>query len=196
MKKEIKTFIISILLSTPGVIVLFIGALMGKSSTQLADLIRKSLELIALIASFIIFLITINRHLEKNEETKLNSFVNVIIACSMFVSGIMIVIVSILNLHKERGNVTLSLIISILGVMTNGYLYFKYRKFSKENDSFHSLQELYKAKTIIDFVVSLSLLIMTLFKEMFFINYVDLCGCLIVVGYLVYTGIHLIIKKV
>lgn len=50
-----RTLLASVVLSSPGPVVVGIGLFLGKSSTQLADFIRRSAELIAIIVSWAIY---------------------------------------------------------------------------------------------------------------------------------------------
>ena len=53
-----KTLLWSVLMSSAGPIVVGAGLIVGQSSTQLADFIRRSAELLGIILSFIIYCIT------------------------------------------------------------------------------------------------------------------------------------------
>ena len=50
-----RTLLMSVMLSSPGPIVVGIGLFMGKSSTQLADFVRRSAELCAILVSYFIY---------------------------------------------------------------------------------------------------------------------------------------------
>ena len=57
MKKEVsgsRTLLLSVLMSAPGPLVVGLGLLVGKSSTQLADFFRRSAELLAIIVAFLV----------------------------------------------------------------------------------------------------------------------------------------------
>ena len=53
-----KTLLLSVIMSSPGPLVVGLGLLIGQSSTQLADFIRRSIELLAIILSFVVYCIT------------------------------------------------------------------------------------------------------------------------------------------
>ena len=61
MKKQAsgsKTLLLSVLLSSPGPLVVGLGLLAGRSSTQLADFVRRSAELLAIIMAFVTYRLT------------------------------------------------------------------------------------------------------------------------------------------
>ena len=49
-----RTLLMSVLMSSPGPLVVGLGLLVGKSSTQLADFFRRSSELLAIIMAFVV----------------------------------------------------------------------------------------------------------------------------------------------
>ena len=54
-KSGARTLLWSVLMSSPGPLVVGLGLLSGRSSTQIADFVRRSAELLAIIMSFIVF---------------------------------------------------------------------------------------------------------------------------------------------
>ena len=61
-----RTLLASVLMSAPGPIVVGIGLLVGHSSTQLADFIRRTAELAAIIVSWFVY-----RTIHQNVEMKI-----------------------------------------------------------------------------------------------------------------------------
>ena len=53
-KSGAKTLLWSIIMSSPGPLVVGLGLLAGRSSTQIADFVRRSAELLAIIMSFVV----------------------------------------------------------------------------------------------------------------------------------------------
>ena len=58
-KSGSRTLLMSVLMSAPGPLIIGLGLLVGRSSTQIADFIRRSAELLAIIMAFVIYKITI-----------------------------------------------------------------------------------------------------------------------------------------
>ena len=57
-KSGSRTLLMSVLMSAPGPLVVGLGLLSGRSSTQIADFVRRSAELLAIIMSFVVYRIT------------------------------------------------------------------------------------------------------------------------------------------
>ena len=54
-KSGAKTLLWSIIMSSPGPLVVGLGLIAGRSSTQIADFVRRSAELVAIIMSFVVY---------------------------------------------------------------------------------------------------------------------------------------------
>ena len=48
----------SVVMSAPGPLIIGLGLLVGQSSTQIADFVRRSAELLGIIMAFIVYIIT------------------------------------------------------------------------------------------------------------------------------------------
>ncbi|NLO70526.1 MAG: hypothetical protein GX102_06215 [Porphyromonadaceae bacterium] len=57
---------------------------------------------------------------------------NLCVGLAMRLSGIAMILISFLSNHAEKGNVVLSLIIAILGAITNLWFWLRYRKVNRE----------------------------------------------------------------
>ena len=68
------TLLLSVLMSAPGPLVVGLGLLAGRSSTQIADFVRRSAELLAIIVSFVVFRVT-NGEKSFTEEAKKMDFI-------------------------------------------------------------------------------------------------------------------------
>lgn len=64
-----RTLLASVVMSSPGPIVVGAALFLGRSSTQLADFIRRTAELVAIIVSWILFRI-LNKRGEPDPELK------------------------------------------------------------------------------------------------------------------------------
>ena len=53
-KSEKKTLLMSVLMSAPGPLIIGFGLLLGKSSTQIADFVRRSAELLGIIMAYVV----------------------------------------------------------------------------------------------------------------------------------------------
>ncbi len=57
-KSGSNTLLWSVLMSAPGPLIIGFGLLVGRSSTQIADFVRRSSELLAIIMAYIVYKIT------------------------------------------------------------------------------------------------------------------------------------------
>ena len=200
MKKKSgeRTLLASVILSSPGPIVVGLGLLLGRSSTQLVDFIRRTAELAAIIVSWVVF-----RYLSKNEETdinrkeKLEHTANLSVGIAMCVSGIAMIIVALFRSNAEKGNVVPGLIIALLGVVVNSLFWIRYSKLNRENpDAILSVQsKLYFAKLLVDLCVTVTLVIIVIAPSGSLTYYVDLIGSILVSVYLILNGILTILGK-
>ena len=200
MKKKSgeRTLLASVILSSPGPIVVGLGLLLGRSSTQLVDFIRRTAELAAIIVSWVVF-----RYLSKNEETdinrkeKLEHTANLSVGIAMCVSGIAMIFVALFRSNAEKGNVVPGLIIALLGVVVNFLFWIRYSKLNRENpDAILSVQsKLYFAKLLVDLCVTVTLVIIVIAPSGSLTYYVDLIGSILVSVYLILNGILTILGK-
>ena len=196
-KDGYKTLLASVLLSSPGPLVLGIGLLFGHSSTQLADFLRRTAELVAIIVSFGIFL-QVQKHPEYNNKRieSLEKTANVIIGIIMCVSGSVMIFVALFLASKDKGIVLPAFAIAFLGLLVNVFFWIRYSTIYKKshNDILGAQGKLYGAKSLVDTVVTASLLSVISFPGLPVSTYLDKLGSILVSLYLVYSGIQLILK--
>ena len=83
-----RTLLAAMLLSLPGPLVLGAGLLLGRSSTQLADFIRRAAELGAIIVSWAVYRATIGRGMEdKARKARLEHIARLCVGASMCLGG-------------------------------------------------------------------------------------------------------------
>lgn len=193
-----KTLLWSVIMSSPGPLVVGLGLLIGQSSTQLADFIRRSIELLAIILSFVVFCITINNgSTDIKKKEKLERISNIFVSCAMIASGIIMTVLAITYTNTEKGNVLPGLLIAILGVVANSIFWFRYKNLGKKtnNSILKTQSQLYRAKTFVDISVTIALLIVLISSNPSVSYYFDLIGTICVSLYLVYTGITSLFKQ-
>lgn len=188
----------SIILSSPGPIVVGIGLFLGKSSTQLADFIRRSAELAAIIVSWAVYRVTHKgtEH-DKNHRLRLERIANHCVGASMCLSGMAMLIVALLYPAKEKGNVIPGLVIAILGVTTNTWFWFRYHMLNKANpNSILAIQSrLYSAKALVDACVATALIVVCVSPGSSIAYYMDIAGSVAVAVYLLTNGAITIFSK-
>lgn len=102
-KSGYRTLLTSMLLSSPGPLVLGLGLTVGHSSTQLSDFTRRTAEFLALIVAFAVYTVTNRRKMDEKRKHALerrgNSFVGVI----MCVSGLSMILLTVLSGREDKG---------------------------------------------------------------------------------------------
>ena len=181
-----KTLLLSVLMSAPGPIILGFALLSGKSSTQIADFIRRTAELIGLAAAFFTYRKTNNGTYEKDEKEHLERRSNVIVGTMMCVGGIFMVILTFLSDNQDKGNVVPSLCIAALGLIANTLFWIKYTKLNRTspNAIIEVNARLYRAKSLVDFAVTSALLSVALMPGTVISYYLDAVGSVLVAVYL------------
>ncbi len=187
-----RTLLASVLLSSPGPIVVGVGLLLGRSSTQLADFIRRTAELAAIIISWLIFRITNKDGVEDAiRKAKLEGIASFCVGLAMCFSGTAMVLIAFLSESTDKGNVLPGLVIAILGVITNSWFWFRYRSLDKaEPNAILAVQSrLYRAKSIVDVCVTAALVSIVVSPGSAFSYYMDIAGSIAVAAYLIINGV-------
>ena len=187
-----KTLLMSVIVSSPGPLVVGFGLLVGKSSTQVADFVRRSIELLAIILSYVVYSVTTREGgADESKKQKYEKYTNIFVSCAMVVSGIIMTVLALGSSSEEKGNVIPGLAIALLGVVANSFFWVKYSKLGKEtNNKILIVQSgLYRAKTFVDLSVLVALSVVLLSGKSAVSYYFDLIGTVCVSAYLVFTGI-------
>jgi len=188
-----KTLLTALLLSAPGPLVTGLATLSSHSTTQLADFIRRDMELVALFLSWWVF-----RQLQRNtglnaaEQSRLERAAGLSVAGTMLCSGLVMAIVALsrLSVYEPGGKVLSGLIIAILGLITNGAFWRRYTVLTREQYSavIAAQQQLYRAKTTVDLCVTTALSAVAIAPTHPLTRYIDLLGSMMVAGYLLWSG--------
>ena len=191
-----KTLLIALLLSAPGPLVTGLAAISSHSTTQLADFIRRSVELVALFLSWWVF-----RRLQRNtglstaQQSRLEHSAGLSVAAAMTCSGVIMLSVAIsrFSVFEPGGKVIPGLIIAVLGLITNGWFWRRYTVLTREQYSsvIASQQKLYRAKAIVDLCVVAALAAVAIGPTHPATPYVDILGSIVVAGYLLWNGVRL-----
>jgi len=185
-----KTMLLSILMSAPGPLIVGYGFLLGKSATQMADFVRRSAELIALVVAYITFRVTSGAGMDERRKTLLERRSNLFVGCAMCLSGVSMLLIAVLSQSGEQGNVIPGLAVALLGVMANTFFWFRYRKLSRaQSSSILEVQSrLYRAKSLVDICVSAALLVVLIAPGSAAAAYFDKIGSVVVAVYLCRCG--------
>lgn len=187
-----RTMLLSVLMSAPGPIVVGLGLLAGRSATQLADFVRRSAELLALIVAFAVYRRAERESLSPEKKAALERHSNLFVGAVMCLSGAAMLFVALFSPNEETGNVIPGLSIAVLGVIANSLFWRKYARLSRETgSSILAVQSrLYRAKTLVDLCVTAALTAVALYPMSQAAAWLDLGGSVVVALYLIRCGVQ------
>ena len=192
------TLLWSVIMSAPGPLVVGLGLLAGRSATQVADFVRRSAELLAIIMAYISYRLTArNGQTDLAKKERLERSSNLFVGAMMCLGGSIMLVLAFLSQETEQGNVIPGLSIAVLGVIANTIFWRKYAKLNRaEPNPILAVQaRLYRAKSLVDGCVTLALLSVALFPGRQFSYYIDKVGSVIVAAYLVLCGLQTIRER-
>ena len=198
-KSGAKTLLMSVIMSSPGPLVVGLGLLSGRSSTQIADFVRRSAELLAIIMSFVIYKLTTKGDVcDENKKKKLEKGSNIFVGAMMCVGGALMVLLTLMSDNEDKGNVIPGLAIAVMGVIANFLFWRKYTLLNKaEPNAILMVQSrLYRAKTLVDSCVTVALLSVLIAPETAVSYWLDFAGSLIVAVYLIWCGVRTIYEEI
>lgn len=186
-----RTLLWSVVMSAPGPLIVGLGLMSGRSSTQLADFVRRSAELLAIVMAFVSYRLTTRGVVtDAVKKEKLERISNLFVGAMMCVGGAIMLVLAIASNHADKGNVIPGLCVAVLGVIANTIFWQKYSRLNRaEPNSILAVQaRLYRAKSLVDTCVTLALLAVVLVPGSLFSYYFDLLGSIVVAVYLVSCG--------
>ena len=188
-----RTLLWSVLMSAPGPLVVGLGLLTGRSSTQIADFVRRSAELLAIIMSFAVYRMTADEA-DTARKAALERRSNTFVGAMMCLGGTFMVILTLLGGTTDKGNVIPGLTIAVLGVIANAIFWRRYAKLNcaKPNAILLVQARLYRAKTLVDGCVTAALLAVAAAPGSPLSSRLDFAGSLVVALYLVHCGVKTI----
>ncbi len=196
MKKEhsgSRTLLWSVIMSSPGPLVVGLGLLAGRSSTQIADFVRRSSELLAIIMAFAVYrLTTKNGACDEVRRARLERLSNGFVGAMMCVGGGFMIALAFMSDSADKGNVIPGLTIAVLGVIANTIFWRKYARLSRaEGSSILAVQaRLYRAKSLVDACVTAALTAVAVAPGSEAAARLDFAGSVIVAAYLVWCGVR------
>lgn len=198
-KSGSRTLLWSVIMSSPGPLVVGLGLIAGRSSTQIADFVRRSAELLAIIMSFVIYKITTKGgtcHEEK--KAKLERISNTFVGTMMCIGGSFMIMLALMSETTDKGNVIPGLAIAVMGVIANTIFWRRYTRLNKaEPNAILAVQaRLYRAKSLVDSCVTIALLSVAIAPDSMASVWLDFIGSIIVAVYLIWCGIRTIWESV
>lgn len=197
-KSGSRTLLMSVLMSSPGPLIVGLGLLAGRSSTQIADFVRRSAELLAIIMAFIVYKITTrDGACDKVKKRKLERISNAFVGAMMCIGGSFMIGLTFMSQTEDKGNVIPGLSVAVLGVIANTIFWRKYTRLNKaEPNAILAVQaRLYRAKSLVDSCVTVALLSVALFPGSEISVWFDAIGSVIVALYLIWCGVQTIYES-
>lgn len=194
-----KTLLMSVIMSSPGPLVVGIGLFAGKSSTQLADFIRRSSELLGIILAYAIYRITSkDGEIDTVKKARLEKISNIFVGAMMCIGGVIMLLLAFASETQQKGNVIPGLTVALLGVVANTLFFIKYTRLNRaEPNAIIEVQaRLYRAKSLVDICVSVALVSVAIAPESLVSFYLDKAGSVVVALYLLWCGAKTVYEKI
>jgi divalent metal cation (Fe/Co/Zn/Cd) transporter len=191
-----KTLLVAFLLSVWAPLATGLAVLMSHSTTQVADFIRRTVELVALFVSWQVFRYLEGGHkprlVESVAKARIEKIASLSVAAALGCSGLVMLAISLsrLSSFQPGGNVILGLTIAVLGLITNAWFWQRYRRMTHEyfNPVIATQVSLYRAKAFVDLTVILALASVAISPAHPLTRYIDLLGSLAVAFYLLWSS--------
>ncbi|HBI56494.1 MAG TPA: transporter [Firmicutes bacterium] len=188
-----RTLLTAVLLSVWAPLATGIAVILSQSTTQLADCLRRNVELLALLSSWLVF-----RHLARNPgmgivaREKLERLVRLAVAVALSCSGVIMLVLALtrFNRFEPGGNVYPGLAIAGLGLMVNLGFWLRYRRLNHEqaNAIIGAQGKLYQAKSMADLCVITALAAVAIAPGLRITHYFDIAGSIAVALYLLWSA--------
>ena len=194
-----RTLLLSVLMSAPGPLILGLGLLAGRSSTQIADFIRRSAELLGIVMSFVVYRITTREGAcDEGRREVLERRSNAFVGAMMCLGGSLMVLLTFLSGAEDKGNVIPALCISGLGMVANSAFWIKYTHLDRKdpNAILRVQARLYRAKALVDTCVTAALLAVLILPGSAVSYWLDFAGSLTVAAYLIWCGVRTVLEAV
>ncbi len=190
-----KTLLISLLLSMWAPLATGIAVIMSTSTTQLADFIRRSAELVALFVSWWVFrYLARNKELGSEKKARMEKISGLCVAAALGVSAIvmLVLVVSRIGTFEPGGNVYPGLVIATLGMIVNTGFWRRYSRLNHEqyNPIIDAQRQLYRAKAFVDLSVIIALGAVAIIPTHPVTRYIDLLGSFALAAYLLWSSVQ------
>ena len=188
-KSGSRTLLMSVLMSAPGPVIMGFGLMAGRSSTQIADFVRRSAELLGIIMAWVCYRVTI--HKSGAERARLERLSNLFVGAMMCLGGGIMLILALTSSGGDKGNVIPALAIAVLGVVANTIFWRRYTRLNRlsPNAILAVQARLYRAKSLVDACVTVALVAVAVAPNAPESAWLDFIGSLIVAAYLLWCGV-------
>lgn len=198
VKSGKRTLLWSVIMSAPGPLIVGLGLLVGRSSTQTADFVRRSAELLAIIMAFVIYLVTTkDGACDEARKARLEKLSNIFVGVMMCLGGVAMLILAFGSGNSDTGNVIPGLVVALMGLIANTIFWRRYTRLNREEpNAILAVQaRLYRAKSLVDGCVTVALMSVVFAPGTTFSYYLDRIGSVIVAVYLIWCGAQTIRER-
>ncbi len=190
-----RTLLAALLLSAWAPLATGIAVITSRSTTQLADFVRRTVELVALFVSWWVFRYGERRpELARERRARMELAAGLSVAIALGFSGIVMLAVGLSRIRTfvPGGNVYPGLAIALLGLLTNVWFLRRYTKLGREryNAVIDAQRGLYGAKAAADLCVLTALTAVAAAPGHPATRYVDVLGSVALAAYLIWSGIR------
>lgn len=198
-KKE-KTLHRAWILSLIGLVAVFFAYYVGESNTIYADFIRRGVEFLSLLASWLVFLFINKKGLSQLASKRLEFFSSLLIASVMFVSFIFISYNAYGEFIEPSETEWLwpGIVVALIALVNNSYFWRKYKKIVKEESTqiIESQRRLYRSKALADSVVLVTLLSTYFLSSYDWHQYIDPAGSIVVAFFILGSALKILKESI
>ncbi len=191
-EKRQRTLLASLLLSSWAPLATGLAVIISHSVTQIADFIRRTMEFLVLLLSWLVFRYLTRRE-EPDEETKKKweRVVSLSVAAALGISGLILLLMALFRFQSFRpgGNVIPGLVIAILGFIVNFWFLRRYSALERAGHSpiIAAQHQLYLAKILVDLCVIAALSAVAFMPAHAATKHIDFLGSIAVSIYLLWS---------
>lgn len=187
-----RTLLVALLLSAWAPFVTGWAVILSQSATQVADFVRRSVELAAVAIAWAIFRRLRRREPEPATAARLERIAAWAVAAALGVSGGITLLLGLRRVvdFAPGGDVRLGLLVAVLGLATNGWFWWRYASFVRERPGrlMEGQRTLYRAKVTVDACVIAALASVALAPGRPATRWIDLAGSFAVALYLLWSA--------
>lgn len=192
-KKRERTLLAAVLLSVWAPLATGYAVLVSRSTAQLADFIRRSVELLALVISWLVFRRLARGEFSPRTRARWQKTTAWAVAAALVVSGVAMLATAASRAGRFQpgGNVWPGLVIACLGLAVNTWFWQRYRRLHREapDPIIAGQSNLYRAKALADFWVLAALAAVAAAPNHVVTRWLDVLGAGGVAVYLLASGI-------
>lgn len=190
-----RTLLVALLLSLWAPLTTGIAVIVSHSTTQVADFVRRSVELVALFVSWWVFrYVERRRGMDPGRRARMERTAGLSVAAALGCSGVVMLALAASRglAFQPGGNVYPGLAIATLGLVTNSWFWRRYTVLTREHYSpvIGAQRQLYRAKAFVDLCVLLALAAVAIDAGHPATRYVDVLGSVAVALYLLWSGVR------